>query len=134
MASTEVPGAQAGADKPDQQATNTSTNPVLNLDEAQDISPITSPESAQSSEEEGEDTPTGSEPKTAKRRLFGFGKKRKDDKGKRKDVASNESNTPRSTPANLTFVPIHFTITNNPKSTFAVLQSCFTGRISNLRT
>lgn len=104
MAGTEVPGAQAGADKPNQQATNISTNPVLYLDGAQEISPITSPESAESSEE-GEETPTGNEPKTTKRRLFGFGKKRKDDKGKKKDVASNESDAPRSTPANLTFVP-----------------------------
>lgn len=104
MAGTEVPGAQAGADKSNQQVTNPSTNPALYTDEAQELSPITSPESAESSEE-GEGTPTGNESKTTKRRLFGFGKKRKDDKGKKKDAASNESDVPRSTPANLTFVP-----------------------------
>ncbi|KFY20016.1 hypothetical protein V491_04049 [Pseudogymnoascus sp. VKM F-3775] len=104
MAGTEAPGAHVGADKTNQQAMNTSTDPVVYLDEAQGMSPITSPESAGSSEDGGEGTPTGNEPKTAKRRLFGFGKKKKDDKGKKKDVGSNESDAPRSTPANLTFV------------------------------
>ncbi|KFY29757.1 hypothetical protein V493_02264 [Pseudogymnoascus sp. VKM F-4281 (FW-2241)] len=115
MAGTEISGAQAGdADKPNQQATNTSTNPVPHLDEAPEISPITAPESAESSEE-GEGTTTGDEPKTTKRRLFGFGKKRKDDKGKRKDAASNVSDAPRSAPSNLTFVPTtHPYITQSP--------------------
>lgn len=94
-----------------QQPTNTKQIPALG--EGFQTHPLGSLESSESNEDD-EDTPVGNESKPAKRRLFGFGKKRKDGakvNGKKKDeadgkvIASEQTGALKPTPLNLASIP-----------------------------